>query len=73
MTFRIKDIREKKGMTQEELSEKSDVSRGTIAALESGKAVVTTTKTLEKISSALDCRIDEIFFADCVQSAEQNA
>lgn len=72
MTFNIKKIRENKGLTQEELAERSMVSRGTIAALESGKPVVTTTKTLEKICSALGSRIEEIFFADNVQSTEQN-
>ncbi len=53
MGYRIKDLREEKGMTQEDLSEKSGVSRGTISALENGIERTTTTKTLLKIAKAL--------------------
>ena len=38
MGYKIKEIREAKKMTQEELAEKSGVSRGTISALENGYA-----------------------------------
>jgi len=53
-------------MTQEELAEKSGVSRGTISALENGIVRTTTTKTLVKLAQALDTSVDQIFFADCV-------
>ena len=46
MGYKVKEIREKKKLTQEELSEKSGVSRTIISAMESGKDVTTTTKTL---------------------------
>jgi len=61
MGYKIKDIRESLGLTQEELAEKSGVSRGTISALENGTARATTTKTLLKIASALDTTVDQFF------------
>ena len=36
MGYKIKELREAMKMTQEELAEKSGVSRGTISALENG-------------------------------------
>lgn len=62
MEFKVKEIREKAGITQEELSEKSGVSRAIISGLESGKITTTTTKTLTRIAEALDVRVSEIFF-----------
>ena len=63
MENKLKSIRESKGMTQEELAKKSEVSRGTIVALESDRGdVVTKTSTLRKIASALNCTVGDIFF-----------
>lgn len=61
MGYKIKDIRESLGMTQEQLAEKSGVSRTIISGLENGTARATTTKTLLKIASALDTTVDQIF------------
>ncbi|MFQ7075523.1 MAG: helix-turn-helix transcriptional regulator [Clostridia bacterium] len=36
MQNRVKEYREKEGLTQEELSKKSEVSRNTISAIETG-------------------------------------
>ena len=66
MGYKIKEVREAKKMTQEELSEKSGVSRGTISALENGTVRATTTKTLVKIAYALGVSVDQIFFAEGV-------
>lgn len=66
MGYKVKEIREKKKLTQEELSEKSGVSRTIISAMESGKDVTTTTKTLLKIAKALDTTVDAIFFTTSV-------
>ncbi len=66
MGYRIKEVREAKKMTQEELSKKSGVSRGTISALENGTVRTTTTKTLARIALALDTKVENIFFADSV-------
>lgn len=66
MGYKIKEIREALGMSQEMLSKKSEVSRTIISGLESGRNVVTTTLTLKKIASALGKSIDEIFFDEKV-------
>ena len=66
MGYRIKEVREAKKMTQEELAEKSGVSRGTISALENGAVRTTTTKTLVNIARALEVSVDQIFFSVCV-------
>ena len=63
--YKIKEVRESLNMTQEELSEKSGVSRGIISALENGHPI-TTTKTLVKLARAMNVSIDKIFFADNV-------
>lgn len=63
MGYRIKEVRESLNMTQEELAEKSGVSRCTISALESDSQRTTTTKTLLKLAQALGKSVDEIFFA----------
>lgn len=66
MGYKIKEVRESQSMTQEELSQKSGVSRGTIAALEKSDETVTSTKTLLKISQALGVSISDIFFGPSV-------
>jgi len=66
MGYRIKEVREAKKMTQEELAEKSGISRGTICALENGTERTTTSKTLVALAVALETTIDQIFFTDAV-------
>lgn len=62
MGYKIKELREAMKMTQEELAEKSGISRGTISALENGIDRTTTSKTLVKLAQALDTTVDRIFF-----------
>lgn len=64
MKNRLKDEREEQGMTQEELSKKSTVSRTIISELENQKTDVITNATLEKISKALNKKITDIFFIE---------
>ena len=66
MFRKIRDARIARGMTQEELSERSGVSRVTIIGLENGKILNAKTGTLRKIASALGMTLDEIFFGDDV-------
>lgn len=66
MGYKIKERREALHMTQEELVERSGVSRGTISALENDSEKTTTTKTLLKIASALETTVDCLLFADAV-------
>lgn len=61
MGYKIKELREAKKMTQEELAEKSGVSRGTISALEGEAVRTTTTKTLVKLAQALETSVDRLF------------
>lgn len=60
-SYRIKEYREQKKMSQEELSQISGVSRSIISELETGKRSVTKTDTLLKISKALNVPISKIF------------
>ena len=66
MGYRIRELREKSNMTQEELSERSGVSRATISALENGTERSTTTKTLMNIARALNVAVDVLFYAQAV-------
>lgn len=66
MGYRVREFRESLKMTQEELAEKSGVSRGTISAMENGTSKETTTKTLVRIARALGTSVDAIFFEEKV-------
>lgn len=61
MGFKIRQLRKEKGLTQEELAQKSGVSRATISGLESGTICITTTATLIKIAAALGEKVGNIF------------
>lgn len=65
MGIQIKERREELGMTQEELSRKSGVSRQTISAIETGKYGNILVGTLAAIALALDTTVDKIFYPDC--------
>lgn len=62
MPYKIKNARLSRNMTQEELAEKSGVSRATISGLENGSAKDTTIGTLKKLAAALGVTVGEIFF-----------
>lgn len=61
MGYKIKEVREAKGMTQTELARISGISRVTISALENGVVKNTTSKTLLKLAEALETTVDHIF------------
>lgn len=61
MKYRIKECRENMGITQEELSRRSGVSRTIISGLESGSTLVTKTDTLLRIANALGKKVSDIF------------
>ena len=71
MGYRIKEVREQKGMTQEALSAASGVGRVTIALIESGATKNASGATLYKLASALGTTIDSLFFDETVQKIEQ--
>ncbi len=62
MNNRLKEMREREKLTQEELSNRSGVSRVTISGLESGRTAVVKTDTLTKIADALHEPVSKIFF-----------
>lgn len=66
MQFNIKPLREKKKMSQDELSEKTGISRTIISGLESGSIKNTTALTLKKIADALECKVADLFFENDV-------
>jgi len=60
--YKIKEIREELGLSQDALAKKSGVSRTIISGLESGSVKETSTKTLSKIARALNKNVSDIFF-----------
>lgn len=64
MGNRIKLFREQCKMTQDELAEKSGLSRPYICNLENGKRTVIKSTTMVAIAKALDTSVSKIFFDD---------
>ena len=58
---KLKQLREEAGLSQEELSLKSGVSRVTISMLETGSQSNTTANTLIKLANALDKKVADFF------------
>lgn len=57
----LKEVREEKGMSQDELAKKSGVARTVISYIETGKEVNVKLNTLTSIAGALDKKVGEIF------------
>lgn len=66
MGYRLKEIREQKKLTQEELEKASGVSRQTISAIENNDEYQAKTGTLMALARAMDVTIDQIFFENAV-------
>lgn len=62
MGYKIREYREKKGFTQDELASRSGVGRVTISLIETGATKNVSSKTLLKLAKALDVKIDDLFF-----------
>lgn len=62
MQNRVKEYRERKKMTQEQLAEKAEVSRNTISSLETKTNANVTYEIMQKIAKALDKKVATIFF-----------
>ena len=62
MNFRLREVREQAGITQEELAQKSGVSRVTISLIESGRTNCVKTGTLAKLADALEISVNSLFF-----------
>ena len=57
---RLEELRRKAGLTQKELSEKAEVSRKSINAIENGIYVPSTVLAL-KITKTLKCKVEDLF------------
>jgi len=68
----IKSRREELRMSQEELAKTSNISRGTISALENGKCDDVLVGTLKSLAKALDTSIDNFFCDDCPKDLTEN-
>ena len=66
MGYRLKEIREEKGLTQEELEKRSGVSRQTISAIENNDNYQAKTGTLVALARALSTTVDNLFFEKAV-------
>ena len=62
MKNRVKEFREKLGLTQEELAEMSGVSRDTISGFENESIEITTNTTMDRIAKALGKKTKTVFF-----------
>lgn len=58
---RLKEYRELRGISQEELSKQTGLSRTTISKIENDEEVNVTIKTIAKIAEVLDAAPSEIF------------
>ena len=57
---RLEELRRKASLTQQELSEKAEVSRKSITAIENGIYVPSTVLAL-KIAKTLKCKVEDLF------------
>ena len=67
---RIKDIRNKKGLTQEQLSEKMEINPKYLSSIERGNENPTL-NTLIKVSESLEVDLGEIFNFIQIQDPEE--
>lgn len=60
--MKIKEMRKRSGMTQEEVAHQIGVTQGAVWQWESGM-VMPTVVNLQKLAAALNCTVDELLFA----------
>lgn len=63
MKFKIREIRDARNISQEELARLSGVSRATISGLENNPDAITTTETLQKLAAALEVKVSDFLGA----------
>lgn len=71
MHNKLKELRLKQGLTQEQLAELSGVSRPTISYIETDSLDNIESKTMLKLAIALNCDIGDIFFKEKVVLTQQ--
>ncbi len=60
LTKKVKQLREKLGLSQEKLARLADVSNNTIINIEAGKQNNPTIDTLQKVAKALGVSVEEL-------------
>ena len=63
MRIRLREIREKRGMTQEKLANLVNVTRQTIINIEKGKYKPTVLLAL-KMAKVLNCKVEDLFILE---------
>ncbi len=58
---RVKELRVSKGMTQQRLAEKAEVSHSLISALESGRRKYVSAQDIERLAKALDVPSNDLW------------
>lgn len=72
MKNKLKEIRTKNGIGVTELATKANTSRQTIHAIENGSRKNVSGSTMLSIADALNCTVEDIFFASDVTHVLQN-
>ncbi len=67
--LRIKELRKRKGLTQEQVAELIEMEQNTISVIESGRNFPTLV-TLEKIAKILDVELSDFFNYDYLDDIE---
>lgn len=61
VTYKIKDMRKKRGISQWELSKRSGIARATISKLENGSEIDIRISTILALSKVLKCSPSKLF------------
>lgn len=64
MRFNVKEVREMRGLSYEQLAQKSGVARSYIQRIESDDSVNPSARVLCKLATALDVPVEMIFDCD---------
>lgn len=67
---KIKKLRIKKDLTQEQLAERINVSQRTLSGIECGNNFLTA-ETLERLTESLDVTVDELFLVEHLRSSQE--
>ncbi len=70
MGYKIKRLRQKKGLTQEELAEMADISVRSLSGIEIGENFMSA-QTMEKILDCLGITINELFSAEHLKPTDE--
>ncbi|WP_405379726.1 helix-turn-helix domain-containing protein [Phascolarctobacterium sp.] len=63
MIYKLKEIRQKQGLTQLELANKANIARATIIKIENGDEVEVKVSTLQALAEALGCSVADFLCA----------